>query len=162
MKTIYIRSGRKIAQNKEELEKKLKVKLEVKGSSTTIEGKSEIDEYFAERVLKALDFPFTIDEALLLLKEDYLFEVINIKAHTKRKDLATIKGRIIGTEGKTLRVLQDLSESYIVVKDNNVAIIADSNNFENARQSVFSIIRGSKQANVYAYLEKANTRAKKF
>ena len=144
-------------QNKEELEKKLKVKIIVKGQSTTISG-NQVDEFFAERVLQALDFPFSLDEALLLLNEDYVFEVLSIKDYTKRKNLSIIKGRIIGTKGKTLKVLQDLSNAFIAVKENNVAIIAHSDNFKDSMQAVISIIHGSKQGNVYAHLEKARKR----
>ena len=158
MKTLHIKSARKVLQNKDELEKKLKVKILVKGQNTSISSLSnnEIDEYFAERVLLALDYPFLVEDALLLLNEDYLFEIIHIKDYTKRHDLKVINGRIIGSEGKTLRVLQDLSNSLIAVKDNSVAIIAHSEDFENARQAVISLIKGSKQANVYARLEKSH------
>ena len=160
MKNLYIKSARKILQNKNELEKKLKVRIIVKGQNTSIASNSsnEVDEYFAERVLLALDYPFLVEDALLLLNEEYLFEIIHIKDYTKRHDLKVIKGRIIGTEGKTLRVLQDLSNALIAVKDNDVAIIAESMNFEKARQAIISLIKGSKQANVYSYLEKAGKR----
>jgi KH domain-containing protein len=157
MKIFYIKSARKILQNKDALEKKLKVKISVSGTNIQISG-NEVDEFFAERVLKALDFSFLIDEALLLANEDYIFEIINIKSYTHRKDLKVIKARIIGTEGKTLKVLMGLSNSYIAVKDNNVAVIAHCNDFENAVQAVVSIIQGSKQGNVYSYLEKAHKR----
>jgi len=161
MKTLFIKSARKIIQNKEELEIKLKVKIEVKGTNLSISG-SEIDEYFAERVLRALDFPFLLDDALILVNEDYLFEVLNIKDHTYRKDLNVIKGRLIGTKGKTLRVLKELSNCEIAVKDNRVAIIGKAESIKEAEQAVISMIQGSKQGNVYSYLEKLNKRKKGF
>lgn len=157
MKILYIKSIRKILDNKNELEKNLKVKISVKGGNVEISGE-EINEFFAEKVLKALEFPFLVEEALLLLNEEYLFEVLSIKNITHRKDISTIKSRIIGSKGKTLKVLRNLSNSYIVVKDNNVAIIAHCDNFENTVQAVTSLIHGSKQGNVYEYLEKANKR----
>lgn len=157
METIIIRSVRKIIQNKPELERKLKVKIIVKGQTVSIDGEA-FNEFLAEKVIRALDYPFSIDEATLLLDEDYLFEVINIKSQTKRKDLKVIKGRIIGSQGRTLRVLRELTNSCIVVKDNDVAIIARSADFENVVQSIKSLIHGSKQGNVYSYLEKANKR----
>ncbi len=157
MKTLHIKSARKIIQNKEELEKKLKVKIFVKGGNTTISG-SEVDEFFAERVLLALDFPFLVEDALLLKSEEYIFEVLNIKDFTKRKDFSVIKGRIIGTQGKALRVLEDLSNAFIVVKENRVAIIARTEDIKNAVQGVVSIIQGSKHGNVYRYLEKSHKR----
>lgn len=159
MKKLYIKSARKVLQNKKLLEESLNVKIEVKGTTTTISGK-DLDEYFAGRVLEAMDYPFLVDDALLLKSEDYLFEVMDIKHYTKRNDVDVIKGRIIGTKGKTLKVLMDLSGCEITVKDNNVAIIGKAENIKNAVQAVISLIRGSKQGNVYAGLEGANRRKK--
>ena len=159
MKILYIKSARKILQNKKELERKLKVKILVKGTSTTISGK-EADEYFAERVLKALDFPFLVEDALLLLNEEYMFEVLNIKFFTKRHDLAVVRGRIIGKKGKTLGVLQNLSNCIVVVKDNNVAIIGRAEEFPVVQQAVISLIQGAKQGNVYGYLERRGKKKK--
>ncbi|MEM3113433.1 MAG: KH domain-containing protein [Candidatus Pacearchaeota archaeon] len=157
MKTLQVTSVRKILQHKKELEEKLKVKIIIKGTHIIISG-SEIDEHFAERVFSALDFPFLVEDALLLASEDYLIEVLDIKDYTKRKDLNVVKGRIIGTKGKTLRVLSEISNSEIVVKDNNVAIIGRAEDIHTAEQAVISLIQGSKQGNVYAFLEKANRR----
>ena len=95
MKELIIHSVRKLIQNIDILKEKLKVNILVKGTKIEISG-NEVDEYFAERVLIALDYPFEIDQAILLLNEDILFNVINIKAHTRRHDYNVIKGRIIG------------------------------------------------------------------
>lgn len=153
MKQIFIKSARKIIQNKEELEDKLGIKISVKGTTTTISGE-ESNEYFAERVLLALDFPFLIEDALLLKREDFMFEVINIKEFTRRHDLEVIKGRIIGKKGKSLKVLEDLSDCVFELKDNSVAIIGPGDKMDLARQAVISLIKGSKHGNVYSYLER--------
>ncbi|MEK6890878.1 MAG: hypothetical protein AABX03_01950 [Nanoarchaeota archaeon] len=160
MKEIYVKSVRKILGNLPELEKKLKVKISSKGGRLVISG-NEVDEYFAERVLLALDFPFLMEDALLLLNDDYMFNIVNIKSYTKRHDLDVIKSRIIGTKGKALKVLRDLSNSFIVVKDNDVAIISRTDDFEKALQGVISIIRGSKHGNVYTYLERGHKSQRK-
>ena len=160
MKTFYIKSARKVLQNKEELEKKLNVKISVSGTKTTISGKAD-DEYFAERVLLALDFPFLVEDALLLANEDYMFEVLDIKHFTHRHDMKVIRSRIIGKKGKTLELLQKLSNCIIAVKDNNVAIIGRTEDFGCGRQAVISLIQGSKQGNVYEYLERKGRRKPK-
>tara|TARA_Y100000310_G_C20273289_1_gene619064 strand:- start:104 stop:595 length:492 start_codon:yes stop_codon:yes gene_type:complete len=155
VKILYVKSARKVLQNKTDLEDKLNVKITVKGTDVSINGK-EVDEHFAERVLLSMDFPFLVEDSLLLKNEDYLLEVINIKDYTKRQDLGIIKGRIIGTKGKTLKVLTNLTGCEIAVKDNNVAIIGRAEEIEAAINAVVSLIQGSKQANVYAHLEKLN------
>ena len=154
MKQIYIKSARKVLQNKKELEQKLNVKISVKGTTTIISGKSE-DEYFAERVLLSMDFPFLFEDCLLLANENYMFEILNIKNYTKRHDFEVIKSRLIGTKGKTLKLLENLSDCEIAVKDNNVAILGPVESFEDAKQAIISLIQGSKQGHVYGNLERS-------
>ncbi len=156
MKTIYVDYKRKILQHKKELEEKLNIKISLKNRNFVISG-NEFDEFIAERVLMALDFPFLLDDALLLRSEEYLFEVLNIKDYTNRHDLNVIKGRIIGTQGKTLRVLRGLSNCEIVLKGNKVAIIGLAENIENATRSIIALIKGLKHGVVYGNLEKMNS-----
>jgi len=153
VKKLYIKSARKVLQNKKELENKLGVKVYVRGTTTIIEGKKEVDEYFASRVLESFDFPFLVEDSLLLKSEDFDFKILHIKDHTKRHDLDVIKGRIIGKKGKTLKVLGDLTGCEVVVKDNLVAIIGPVERVHEAEVAVISLIKGSKQGNVYAHLE---------
>ena len=160
MKTIYVKSARKVIQHKKELEDKLGVKIIIKGTNISVKGK-ELKEYFASRVLEAIDYPFLVEDALLLKDEDFLFEVIDIKDHTYRSDLGVIKGRIIGRSGKTLKVLGDLTGCEVVVKDNHVAIIGKAEDIKHAQQAIISLIKGSKQGNVYGTLERVNRRKRK-
>mgnify|MGYP001618143340 FL=1 len=156
VKTLIIKSARKILQNKLELENNLKIKLFIKGRNLTLSGNNEIDEYFASRVLQAFDYRFLIEDALLLKSEEYDFKIINIKSHTNRKNLGVIRGRIIGTKGKTLKVLGDLTGCEFAVKDNEVVIIGLSERIHEAEKAIISLIKGRKQGNVYANLERIN------
>ncbi|MEA3329212.1 MAG: hypothetical protein U9Q06_00530 [Nanoarchaeota archaeon] len=153
MKQIYIKSLRKLLQNKKDLEDKLNVKITVKGTSVSVDGEAD-DEYFAQRVIEAMDFPFLVEDCLLLKDDSFMFEVINIKEFTKRHDLDVIKGRLIGTKGKTLKVLEHLSDCEIAVKDNSVAIIGPAEFFGSARQAIISLIQGARQGHVYGNLER--------
>ncbi len=153
MKKILIEKYRKIIQNKEKLKNALNVDIKNRGKEIFINGLPE-NEYFAEKVIDALSFGFSFEKAILIKKEDLIFEIINIKDYTKRKDLERIRGRIIGTGGKTLKVLSSLTECFFELKDNQIGIIGSYEQIENARQACISIIRGAKQSNVYAYLEK--------
>jgi len=153
MKTIICEKLPRILKGKRKLEKKLNVKITNRGKEVSITGKPE-DEYIAEKVIDALEFGFPFSTALLIKDEDFIFEVLNIKDHTKRKDLKRIRARIIGTKGKTLQTLHQLTKSYFELKDNHVGIISGPETLENAQEAVISIIKGSKQANVYSFLEK--------
>jgi KH domain-containing protein len=153
MKIIPLETNPRISKNRKKLEEELNVKISLKGKEISIEGNSE-DEFIAEKVLEAIDFGFPLAAALLIKIEDYLFEIINIKDYTKRKDFGTIRARIIGKDGKTLRALSELSECYFEIKDNRVGIIGLPEYIKNAQDAIISIVQGSKQANVYSYLEK--------
>ena len=91
---------------------------------------------------------------MLIKGEDFLFEILDIKKYTHRKDYETIRARIIGKEGKTLKTLSTLTDCHFELKDNNVGIIGSPELIKNAQDAVIFIIQGSKQANVYSFLEK--------
>ena len=153
MKKIFSEKFKRIIRNKEKLESNLKVKITNRGKEIFIEGHPE-EEYYAEKVIDALDFGFSFSTAILIKKGDFIFEILNIKDYTKRKDLERIKARIIGKGGKTLKVLHDLTECYFELNDNKVGIIGISEYVKNAEEAVVSIIKGAKQSNVYHFLEK--------
>ena len=143
----------RIIKNKKKLEKTLNIKITHKGKEISIDGDAE-EEYIAEKIIDALNIGFPFSTAMLIKNEDFLFEVINIKDYTKRKDFETIRARIIGKKGKTLKTLSTLTNCYFELKDNYVGIIGDSDFIKNAQEAVIYLIQGSKQANVYAFLEK--------
>src|SRR3972149_5028031 len=153
METIICEKFQRITKNRERLEKILRVKITNRGKEITIDGLPE-DEYFAEKVLIALDFGFPFSIALLVKDEDNVFETLNIKDYTKKKDLEVVRARIIGTKGKTLRTLNELTKCYFELKDNQIGIIGEPEYIKNAQEGMMSLIRGAKWANVYAFLEK--------
>jgi len=143
----------KIVEKKNKLEKVLNVKITIKENEVSLEGSPE-NEYIAQKVLEALDFGFPLSVALLIKTEDFLFEILDIKKYTHRKDFETIRARIIGKGGKTLKTLNTLTECFFEIKDNDVGIIGSPELIKNGQEAVIMIVQGSKQANVYAYLEK--------
>lgn len=153
MKTILSEKLPRILKNKKHLEEKLNVKITNRGKEVSIKGKPT-DEYLAEKVIDALNFGFRFSTAILIKEEEFIFEILNIKEHTKRKDLERIRARIIGTKGKTLQTMHQLTKCYFEIKDNYVGIIGDPEHLENAQQAIISIIKGAKQSNVYSFLEK--------
>ncbi|MEK6899217.1 MAG: hypothetical protein AABW79_03925 [Nanoarchaeota archaeon] len=159
METIYVQRIGEIKKQKDELEKKLKVSLEIKGKQVTINGPS-LEEYEATVILEAISFGFSIQAALILKEEDAIFRKINIKHVTRRKNLAIVKARLIGTEGKTKRTLENLADCKILIKDNEIGIIGPADEIEEATTGIEILIRGSKQSNVYNYLEKMNKKRK--
>ena len=153
MKSAFHEKSAKVIKNKKKLEIILNVKIISGAGKISVEGSPE-DEYIAEKILDAISFGFPLPITLLIKKEDFLFEILNIKDYTSRKDLETVRARIIGRNGKTLKILSQLTECFFEIKNNNVGIIGSPECIKNAQNAIISIIRGAKQANVYSYLEK--------
>ena len=153
MEVLICEKIQRIIKNREKLEALLAVKIENRGKEVKLIGEPE-DEYVASKVIGALEFGFPFSIALLIKDEDMMFEVLNIKDYTHRKDLSQIRARIIGKNGKTLKILNDLTKCNFELKLNQVGIIGDVEYIKNAQEALVSLIRGSKQANVYSFLEK--------
>jgi KH domain-containing protein len=153
MKTIVCDKIIRIIKGKKKLEEKLNLKLKIENKKVTISGEPE-DEYVGEKVILALDFGFGFNEALEIKEEGKMFEIVSIKKYTKRKDFKTIRSRIIGKGGKTLKVLTQLTNCAFELKENEIAVIGYPEEIENGKKAIEDLIRGAKQSNVYAYLEK--------
>lgn len=157
MKTIFSEKVSRILKNKKRLEKMLNISLSNRGKEVSVQGDAE-DEYIAEKVIDALNFGFPFSAAVLIKKEDFVFEIINIKDYTSRKDFERIRARIIGRGGKTLKTLNQLTNCYFELKDNEVGIIAHPEDLETAHEAVVSLIKGSKQSNVYGFVKRNKKR----
>ncbi len=153
METIYSEKLPRILKNKKRLEKALKVKISNHGKEVMIEGTPE-EEYTARKVIDALNFGFPFSAALTIKRNDYEFEVLNIKNYTPSKDLSRIKSRIIGKKGQTLKTLVELTKCFFEIKDNKVGIVGHPEYIKNAQDAIIQLIQGSRQGNVYSYLEK--------
>ena len=57
------------------IENKVKVKIGFGKGNISIKG-SELNEYLVEKVIRAVDFGFNIDDALLLMSDDFLLAFI--------------------------------------------------------------------------------------
>ena len=150
-----------LKKEKAEIGKKLHIKISLNGRQAIIEGDS-VDEYTATQVLEALSFGFSAKKALLLVEPDMLLRKIHIRDYTRRKNLKDVRARIIGTEGKTKRTIESISDCEIVINGNEVGIIGLVDNIESATIGLKNIVKGSKQANVYNFMERMNTEKKKY
>jgi len=154
MKIILSDKIARITKNRKKLEEALNVKITNRGKEVFVQGDSE-DEYVAEKVIDALNFGFPYATAILIKEEELVFEILNIKEHTRRKDFRSVRARVIGKGGKVLQTLSQLTACYFELKDNFVGIIGLPELIENATEAVIAIVKGAKHSNVYAHLEKS-------
>ncbi len=153
--TLIVENNRRIKKAVPLIEARVKIKINCSKGSVFIEG-PEYHEYIVEKILKAVDFGFDVEDALMLLNDNFTIEFINVKEHTHRKNLTDIRARLIGTDGRAKRTIEELTGGAVVLNANTIGIIVDSEHLSQTVQGIKSIIQGAKHGNVFSYLEKQN------
>jgi|TARA_B100002003_G_C14028049_1_gene495603 KH domain-containing protein len=153
MQEIYVENLKEVLRSKSRLQKELGIKLTNKGKNVFVNGPAD-KEFVAIEVLEAINLGFSADRALELTQEGFMLQTVHIKDITKRHDLERVRARIIGTHGRTLKTLQNLTNCDLAMNDNEIGLIGPIQEMEDAVQAVTSLVQGSKQGNVYGRLER--------
>ncbi|MBI3334370.1 hypothetical protein HYZ97_02695 [Candidatus Pacearchaeota archaeon] len=159
MENIYLKKTAEIKKERIMLEERLRVRINVKGKAVSFKGEP-VDEFEAMHIFEAVQFGFTLKDALLLLEPDMQFRKLHIKDFTRRKNLYEVRSRIIGREGKTKRTIEDISDCVLVLNENTLGIIGSAEAIDTTLTALKSLIGGSKEGNVYRYLERMNAAKK--
>ncbi|HIE31014.1 MAG TPA: RNA-processing protein [Methanosarcinales archaeon] len=108
----------------------------------------------AVEVVKAIGRGFSPERAIVLFDDDFLvLEVINIPANTP-KELKRIKGRIIGTNGRTRELIETVTHVSVSIYGKTVSIIGYPEQTHVAKTAIGMLIDGAPHSSVYSYVEK--------
>jgi ribosomal RNA assembly protein len=152
------------------IEKKLSVSLEIDSESGNVQimlaptADDPTVLFRSREVVTAIGRGFSPDHAFRLLNDDEtVLEVIDLRETVGRSqsDLKRLKGRVIGKEGKTRRIIEELSEANISVYGHTISIIGQADQAAIAREAVRMLIRGSLHGTVYRFLHKKRRELKK-
>ena len=152
------------------IERKLGVQLEVDSENGTVQITVPITAedptvlFRAKEVVTAIGRGFAPEPAFRLLDdEEVTFEVIDLRDIVGRSasDLKRIKGRVIGKEGKTRKIIEELSEANISIYGHTVSIIGYPEQSSIAREAVNMLLGGSLHGSVYRFLHKKRSELKK-
>jgi ribosomal RNA assembly protein len=154
---------------KQHIEEKLQVKLEVdsEGSVTIVLSEKASDPSLllkAKDVVTAIGRGFSPEVAFRLIRnEDDIFDLIDLRLIFGRSesDIKRIKGRIIGADGKTRKLIEELTEADVVVYGHTVGLIGSFEQVDAAHNAAQMIIEGCQHHTVYNYLQKKRTELKK-
>jgi ribosomal RNA assembly protein len=152
------------------IENRLKIKLEIDsqdGGITIILTPEQTDPSMLLRskdIVTAIGRGFAPEVAFRLIRnEDEVFDLIDLRLVFGRSesDIKRIKGRIIGAEGKTRRLIEELTEADVTVYGHTVGIIGSYQEADAARNAVQMIIEGCEHKTVYKYHQRKRTEMKK-
>jgi ribosomal RNA assembly protein len=92
-----------------------------------------------------------------LLDDDEYLEVIELGDFIGKKSdqLSRVRSRLIGTNGKTRKIIEDLTGAYMSIYGSTVSLVGNSVQLPIAKTAVEMILRGSEHATVYRYLERS-------
>ena len=118
--------------------------------------------YSAREIVLAIGRGFNPEIAFQLLKSDYSFEQFSLNNYAKtRNHLIRIKGRIIGSKGKSRELMEEFTDCNISVFGKTVGIIGRIESVGVCRRAVESLIAGSRHSAVYKFLERQRRELKK-
>lgn len=147
----------KEGETKKLIEEQTGCKLEIgKEGDVIIIGEEGLKLFTAKEIIKAIARGFNPKIALLLLKQDYALEFIELKdiAGKSKNTMLRLKGRIIGKGGKAREEIERLTDTYISVYGKTVGIIGEVAHTALARQALGMLLDGAMHRTVYRFLEK--------
>jgi ribosomal RNA assembly protein len=148
-------------ETKDYLEGRMNVSLSVDSEGAVEINGESLEEYIAKDVVKAIGRGFEPQVALRLLSDEYGFKVIDLRDFSSsNKDIARIKGRVIGEHGRTKEIIKEEVGSDVAIYGHTIAIISKLDTLDYGLTAIFKLIEGANHSTVYAYLEKCRRKIK--
>jgi ribosomal RNA assembly protein len=155
---------------KQSIEEKFMVTLDVESESggvTIVLSEKASDPsllFKAKDTVTAIGRGFSPEHAFRLLRnDDEIFDFIDLRLVFGRSesDIKRVKGRIIGANGKTRKLIEELTGASVVVYGHTVGFIGTFERVDVARNAVQMLIDGSQHHTVYKYLQRKRSDFKK-
>jgi ribosomal RNA assembly protein len=157
-------------ETKKRIEEKLSVELQIDseagGVRLMIAEKAEDPSslFKAKDVVTAIGRGFSPEHAFrLMYDEEAMLDVIDLRTIFGRSesDIRRIKGRIIGMNGKTRRIIEELTDTNVCVYGHTIGIIGNAEEAQAAREAIQMLISGSLHSKVYRFLHRKRRELKK-
>jgi ribosomal RNA assembly protein len=147
-------------ETKKKLEEATGVKIDIDSET----GEVTIDEEKAEDpsraltvqdIVKAIGRGFSEERAFRLLEDEIFLRMFDVRdfAGKNPKRVRQVRARLIGTGGKTRRLVEELTGVDVSIYGNTVGLIGDMVQLGVAEKAVEMLLEGSKHAAVYRFME---------
>jgi ribosomal RNA assembly protein len=148
---------------KKRIEEALGVVLEVDSGSGSVrirlarrpeEGGDPVALFKARDVVQAIGRGFSPERAFRLFEDGVVLSVIDIADYVKpsRNNLVRVRARLIGREGRTRRIIEETTNTYVSIYGDTVAIIGEEEDVRAAEEAVIDLINGAPHSAVYKKL----------
>jgi ribosomal RNA assembly protein len=153
---VAVLIGKK-GETKRLLEKETKTKLDIDSveGDVSVSGEDSLNLFVAREIITSIGRGFNPSVALKLKKIDYVFELINLNDIARNKDdMKRLKGRVIGQEGKSRKIIEEMTNCEVCVYGKTIGIIGPVHEAPYARKAIEMLLKGAMHASVYKFLEK--------
>ncbi len=151
------------------IEEKLFVALTIDSESGSVDIGLKADSPDPSNALRAKDLVtaigrgFSPQRAFSLFNEDATLGIVDLHEFfgKNESEIRRVDGRIIGREGKTRRILEQLTGTQISVSGHTVSIIGTFEGVSTAKDALEKLISGRQHGTVYKFLRKRRAQTKK-
>jgi len=156
-------------RNKKRVEATFQVDLVIDGDTGNVEIKVKPDQtdvsvlFVVKNLVQAIGRGFSPKNAFTLMNEDYDIIIVDLEDYVGNNKNAQnrIKGRIIGKEGKSRAMIEELTECLVSVYGGTVGIIGPYEMLSVAKEAVEMLINGSFHKTVWNHLYAYRRKIKK-
>jgi len=159
MDRVGVLIGKK-GETKKEIEEKFNITVNIDSKSGEVNfNENKIDNPLIiikmENIIKAIGRGFSPENAMKLMEDESDFFSFNLYDYVGKKEshVRRLKSRVIGREGKTKHILEDLTNSKISVYGHTISIISDVSKMNILKKTIDMLLTGSKHATVYRFVE---------
>lgn len=156
-------------KTKKRIEATFQVDLTIDGETGNVDIKVKPDQpdvsvlFVARNMIRAIGRGFSPKNAFTLINEDYDLIIMDLEEYVGRSKNAQgrVKGRIIGKEGKSRLMIEELTECLVSVYGGTVGIIGPYEMLPVAKEAVEMLINGSFHKTVWNHLYAYRRKMKK-
>lgn len=116
----------------------------------------------ARDMVKAVARGINPHKALRLRDDGVIVEIVDISEFVggSKNSMHRLKGRIIGKEGKTRRIIESMTGVSVSIYGKTVAILGTYDEVYDAKRAVAMLLEGKPHSGVYRFLEKSHKERK--
>ena len=155
---------------KESVEKKFNVELHIDSDAGSVKITLNSDDqdpfslFRTREVVTAIGRGFSPERAFKLLEdEETMLQIIDLREIIGRSpsDIKRLKGRIIGKNGRTRGIIEELTAAEISIYGYTVSIIGNMDQINVAKEAILMLLKGKQHRTVYQYLYNKRRELKK-
>ncbi len=156
-------------ETKVKIEQAFKARLLVQSQSGVVEIVPWEDSDDPTSILRARDVVLAIgrgfspQRALQLVDDDILLDIIDLRETfgKNERDIARLKGRVIGREGKIRRLIEEMTNAKVSVFGHTISMLGEYETVTAAREAIELLLKGKQHSTVYKLLRKIKSESKK-